>query len=100
MRPDWDLLANDNYGFENEYGSYRARFTTSSAGSTSFKIANVKKWAKVFVNGKQVELNNSGTFNSVEGKNTIAILALRVSLVNAKHSVVNGQQTPKAFIRN
>jgi beta-galactosidase len=65
-----------HYGFENGHGWYRARFTAPSAGSTSFKIANIKKWAKVFVNGIEVELNdNTGKFNAVEGENTLAILA-------------------------
>ncbi len=65
------------YGFQNGYGWYRAKFNAPSAGNMSFNIANLKKWAMVFMNGQKVELSptNAGSFNAIAGENTIAIFA-------------------------
>ena len=64
------------YGFQNGYGWYRAKFKARAAGKMPFNIANLVKFAMVFVNGEQVEFkDHSGSFNAVEGENTIAILA-------------------------
>ena len=64
------------YGFQNGYGWYRAKFKASAAGNMSFNIANVKKWAMVFIDGQQVQLDSShGSFNAIEGENTMSILA-------------------------
>jgi beta-galactosidase len=64
------------YGFENGYGWYRSKFKAATGGNVAFTIAKVVKFAMVFVNGEQVELKNkSGSFNAIEGENTIAILA-------------------------
>jgi beta-galactosidase len=66
-----------SYNFQNGYGWYRATFTAASAGNMSFSIPNVRQSAMAFVNGQQVQLSNSnsGSFTSVAGSNTIAILA-------------------------
>ena len=63
--------------FQNGYGWYRAKFTASSAGSVTANIGGgVRASAMVFANGKQVGLsNNSFTFSTVAGDNTVAILA-------------------------
>ena len=52
-----------SYEFQNGYGWYRAKFNVSSAGTMSFKISNVKKWAMVFVNGEELQMkDNSWSF--------------------------------------
>jgi beta-galactosidase len=63
--------------FQNGYGWYRAKFTAASAGNVTASIGGgVRASAMAFANGKQVSLsNNSFSFASVAGDNTVAILA-------------------------
>ena len=63
--------------FQNGYGWYRAKFTATSTGSVTATIGGgVRASAMAFANGKQVTVsNNSFTFSTVSGDNTVAILA-------------------------
>jgi hypothetical protein len=63
--------------FQNGYGWYRAKFTVASAGNVTATIGGgVRASAMAFANGKQVSLNNNSfSFPSVSGDNTVAILA-------------------------
>ena len=65
------------FNFQNGYGWYRAKFTATSAGSVTATIGGgVRASAMAFANGNKVTLSdNSFTFNTVSGENTVAILA-------------------------
>jgi beta-galactosidase len=65
------------YNFQNGYGWYRAKFTAAAASSATATIGGgVRASAMAFANGKQVQItNNSFTFNTVSGDNTVALLA-------------------------
>ena len=64
------------YDFQNGYGWYRAKFTATSAGSVTAAIAGVRASVMAFANGTKATVsNNSFSFNTVAGENTVAILA-------------------------
>jgi len=71
-----------SYNFQNGYGWYRAKFTATSTGSVTATIGGgVRASATAFANGKQVAINNNSfTFNTVSGDNTVALLAKQVGL--------------------
>ena len=63
--------------FQNGYGWYRAKFTATATGNVTANIGGgVRASAMAFANGTQVGLsNNSFSFSTVAGDNTVAILA-------------------------
>jgi beta-galactosidase len=62
--------------FQNGYGWYRAKLTAASAGNVTASISGVRASVMAFANGTKVTVsNNSFTFNTVAGDNTVAILA-------------------------
>jgi beta-galactosidase len=68
--------------FQNGYGWYRAKFSAASAGNVTATIGGgVRASAVAFVNGTQIKVsNNSFSFTSVAGDNTVAILAKQEGL--------------------
>jgi beta-galactosidase len=62
--------------FQNGYGWYRAKFTAASAGNVTATLGGVRASAMAFANGKLVTItNNSVSFSTVTGENTLAFLA-------------------------